>query len=610
MKRPIVFLLLSLPLFLSACNLTLAEDVTPPPNYIAPTPQPTLGPLFPSSAPDLSNGAAIYATECAPCHGAGGLGDGPLNKQLPVPVAAVGLPSVAQKASPLDWYAVVTQGRIERMMPPFSNKLSDQDRWDVVAYTVSLHTTPDMLAQGQALFEQNCSDCDTGFFSSQEKMSNLSDEDLLSLMLQGSDDFPAFGANLNEEELYATAAYLRTLTFAPAQAAAPATATPTPENIVTPEAYANPMEETDGTGIVRGSVTLSGGTLPEGLNVTLRGFDHAMDASGPQEVLTVTAAPDRNGSVVFENIELPANRILLTEAEYNGIIYQSEMYVVEEGVDEVSLTPLALYETSTDLHTLTMEQGHIFVDVSEGSVQVIEFFNVLNASQAAVIVPVTSDQMLIAEMPAGASSLGYDAQQGQASPVDAADGFAMLPSDLTYGLVAGYELPYDGSLDIELPFVLAMPAEASIFVPSGVKLEGEGLFDLGPQDIGNGTIYQAYQFGPLPAGSSLSVKVSGLPTGVGTETSDGTRQALIIGAGLLGMLLIGAGAWLFIRDRRPNEVSDEEDVDDSEFQDANSVLDAIIALDDLHRAGKIPDEAHQKRRAELKEQFKKLESKG
>src|SRR3972149_4859206 len=37
--------------FLSACNFTLAEDITPPPNYVPPTPAPTLGPLYPAQAP-------------------------------------------------------------------------------------------------------------------------------------------------------------------------------------------------------------------------------------------------------------------------------------------------------------------------------------------------------------------------------------------------------------------------------------------------------------------------------------------------------------------------------------------------------------------------------
>jgi hypothetical protein len=35
-------------------------------------------------------------------------------------------------------------------------------------------------------------------------------------------------------------------------------------------------------------------------------------------------------------------------------------------------------------------------------------------------------------------------------------------------------------------------------------------------------------------------------------------------------------------------------------------MDAILALDDLHRAGKINEEAYQGRRAELKEILKKM----
>ena len=62
---------------LTACNFTLAEDVTPPPDYKPPTPVPTMGPLYPAAAPDPANGAALYAENCAPCHGATGMGDGP-----------------------------------------------------------------------------------------------------------------------------------------------------------------------------------------------------------------------------------------------------------------------------------------------------------------------------------------------------------------------------------------------------------------------------------------------------------------------------------------------------------------------------------------------------
>jgi len=59
--RSILFIAL-LSVLLAACNMSLAEDVAPPPDYIAPTPQPTLGPIFPAQAPDLQNGAITALT--------------------------------------------------------------------------------------------------------------------------------------------------------------------------------------------------------------------------------------------------------------------------------------------------------------------------------------------------------------------------------------------------------------------------------------------------------------------------------------------------------------------------------------------------------------------
>ena len=74
----------------------------------------------------------------------------------------------------------------------------------------------------------------------------------------------------------------------------------------------------------------------------------------------------------------------------------------------------------------------------------------------------------------------------------------------------------------------------------------------------------------------------------------------------LGAIL--AGIWMFLRDRNNLDEDDYEDYEDDEveFENAEEVMDAIIALDDLHRAKKIPDEAYQLRREELKERLKEL----
>jgi hypothetical protein len=80
-------------------------------------------------------------------------------------------------------------------------------------------------------------------------------------------------------------------------------------------------------------------------------------------------------------------------------------------------------------------------------------------------------------------------------------------------------------------------------------------------------------------------------------------STLLIGAGGLGIALLLAGGWLYLRDRsQPAENVEEDD----EFDTPEEVMDAIIALDDLHRAKKIAEGAYQKRRAELKEILKEM----
>ena len=58
MKLRHTMLVLTIAILLAACNFTLAEDVTPPPNYVPPAPAPSPGPLCPPNTPDRENGAA------------------------------------------------------------------------------------------------------------------------------------------------------------------------------------------------------------------------------------------------------------------------------------------------------------------------------------------------------------------------------------------------------------------------------------------------------------------------------------------------------------------------------------------------------------------------
>jgi hypothetical protein len=147
----------------------------------------------------------------------------------------------------------------------------------------------------------------------------------------------------------------------------------------------------------------------------------------------------------------------------------------------------------------------------------------------------------------------------------------------------------------------------TVFLPEGTKAESTALTDEGVQTIQNFN-FQVYTATNVPAGATIKFTVSGEPkqstsaTTPTETTGTKTNQNILYGAGALGLAFIIAGAWLYFRDRnRPEEDADE---DEESFESSEDVLDAIVALDDLHRGKKISDEAYQKRRGELKDILK------
>jgi len=140
-----------------------------------------------------------------------------------------------------------------------------------------------------------------------------------------------------------------------------------------------------------------------------------------------------------------------------------------------------------------------------------------------------------------------------------------------------------------------------------VEAQGATLTDTGIQNL-QGANFHVYTATAVEKDGALEFTISGEPTTV-TESPDITQnQYVLIGVGAFGLTLILAGVWMYMRDRKKNEDDDDEGEDDEEddqFDDTESVMDAIIALDDLHRSGKISDEAYKKRRDELTEALKR-----
>jgi mono/diheme cytochrome c family protein len=605
-------------ILLTACNFSLAADVTPPPDYVPPTPAPTLGPLYPASAPDVANGAAIYADKCAACHGDTGLGDGAQGKQLPVKVAAIGLPAIAQNAKPSDWFLEVTNGNLDRFMPPFTS-LNDQERWDVVAYAFTLHTKPDQIDNGKTLFESKCAGC-ADKFRSLELMSGLSETDLIQIIKTGKDSIPAFGKDFSDDEAAAVAMYLRTLTFAavlPTPTIAPTSETPVSTQAGTPSAAATAVGGTQAavtpagtnaalTGKISGTLeNKSGSSLPSGLKVILSGLEHGSDTStGPQEVLTLTGIVNPDGSYTFENVALPVNRIYVAKITLNGIAYQSNYVPIKTGMTEVAFSPILVYPTTEDTSALKVESLQMFFDfASSDAAQIFGVYSLTNPGTKTILIKLGADQNVpFIAFPEGAQKLGFEAAQNTQSFVPTDNGFAIPPSDKPYGLIAFASIPKANEIAISQPALLPINA-LTIFLPEGMSASGDILIDGGMKTIQT-TNFHVYTAPGVDKGKNFKFTIKGKPVTTAVNPDVTQNKTLLIVAGVLGIALVLAGIWMFIRDRKPVEEADDAEEAVGEFDDIDSIMDAIIALDDLHREGKLTDEAYKTRRDELKNTLK------
>ena len=97
---------------------------------------------IPDRAPSLAQGREVYQKNCAGCHGAAGLGDGPQAAGLtPAPANLADSASHAG-SSPLDFYRRITVGTAGTSMAAYEQVLSNADRWAAALYASTLRLPP------------------------------------------------------------------------------------------------------------------------------------------------------------------------------------------------------------------------------------------------------------------------------------------------------------------------------------------------------------------------------------------------------------------------------------------------------------------------------------
>jgi mono/diheme cytochrome c family protein len=618
--RTRILILAALGLMLAGCSL--AGDVTPPPALatqqavqipaqstpVRAQPGETSGssavPVPPETAPSLMNGALISVDRCAPCHGADGLGQGSMASNLEIPPSPLADPVFALQAQPADWYAIVTEGRMDRFMPPFAS-LSDAQRWDVVAYALSLSTPGVVLAQGERLYEEACLECHGPSGEGGQVDIDLGAPDfyaghsLESISMQierGGNDMPAFADSYDSDQRLALAAYVRSLAFGGGASLQPE---PTAGAGDTNSATGEPTAQ---VGRIEGQISngTPGGARPGALDVTIVGFD------SDQPVFNQDVTADSDGSYSVEGLEIVPGRIYGAIVEYAGVPYYSSAgHLLEE--EPTLQLPITVYETTADIDTVRVDRLHLIFDFSvEGQVEVSQLWIISNSGDRTVVQPDGQNAIPI-ELPSGAANLRFADQTADALYTPTATGFVMhepVRPDDALEMIFSFTLPYTRSLKYEQMMTLPVGAVVILTDQNAPEISGEDLSLSGEQPMGD-IVLQTYQRPGLEKGAVLKLSLSGRAASAAT-TSPSTNLVIGIGALALALIVVGLGLRQFRKEGEP--AIGQDALAAAKGLDRDQLAQAIAALDAAFEAGQVKESAYHTHRESLKRELMDLMS--
>jgi high-affinity iron transporter len=114
---------------------------------------------LPTRALDVAAGGALYEQNCASCHGALGGGDGPASRGMTPAPPPIGDAHAMTDRTPALLFRVISVGIAGTPMVAWADRLTADQRWDIVGYLHSLRATDAQRLEGEGLYTRSCIAC-------------------------------------------------------------------------------------------------------------------------------------------------------------------------------------------------------------------------------------------------------------------------------------------------------------------------------------------------------------------------------------------------------------------------------------------------------------------
>jgi mono/diheme cytochrome c family protein/5-hydroxyisourate hydrolase-like protein (transthyretin family) len=497
---------------------------------------------------------------------------------------------------------------MEKLMPPWEKRLSDEQIWDVLYYVRSLSLSPAYLSAGQDVYAANCAEC--------HGEDGVSDEIDLSqpALLVGKSDKMLFDdlradqtthaalSDLSDEELWQSLAALRSLS----------------QN--------TPSFE----GVLHGQV-INASTDQPAANVDL--LLYVLSQSGVMQ--TIPGVSDAEGRFTFENLSTEHAIQYGLKGDYNNISYFSAEPIVFLPDTTVAQATLNVYDTTEDPGAVSQSNMHRIIDLVPGLMHVVDVYVFSNSGNATYIGQAGADGQPVTvkiALPKEASNVNYQSQTlRMVEDGIYVDSEAITPGEGSYELVVTYEIPLDKkTLTLETPHFYDVETINILAADRGEVIKSEQLSAKEPTTIQGDTFLMltgsnlkadqplVMEFSKLnklemsaPPGDSPHGTKSFSPTSINARNvPEGPDQNIlmwgILGLGLLAIIF----TLVYVSRQQPSSVAAASQA--ILAQEQNRLLARLSELEALHQTGEIDDQTYQrlkhKNRTLLKQILAQLEN--
>jgi mono/diheme cytochrome c family protein len=563
----------------------------------------------PLAPPFAAAGRASYLENCAPCHGEQGLGNGPTAADLPDPATAFADKAAIWELSPAMLFHTTKFGRLEKLMPPWSNRLDDSEIWNTVAFAWSLHTKESETRAGAELYTQSCANChgESGAGDGPDATGDLPDfTDLRYTTFVSQAEWqagwqeahPEIGADWSSAQQEAALEYIRTFSYTPP--------------------WQSPLRP--GNGVITGTIVFGADSGVQTIDDSVVLLDAYM---GFEPVARFTTTLSADNTFIFENLTVDPNLVYLASVVADGLSYSSAMLSLTPERSATSAT-ITIYGATDSPENIRINRAHWIIDSQPGALVLAQIYLIGNQGDRTFIgrmvdgvdTPVTVG----IDIPPDAQEITFQngALGNRFRRVGNIiyDTMPVLPGDSTQQIIVQYAIPFSGSSYDLRQELLYRTDSLSTLVANYPNLRvdaPEMTFD-SVQNI-QGSEYQIWRqsnFGP----GTIEIKLQGLlerdavdPRMLSGASAGATTQLAQIGPPMEAwvswvMMALVAAALLGVTGVAIQRGAIASTTTNQELKTLQESLIAEIAkIDDLHALGQIGDTEWLRRRTNLKAQL-------